>query len=325
MTHLDAATLRGYRDRTLPPRVLIDADEHLSGCLDCRGALVEVASSDAAQAMIESFIDDEHLSYETLAAWVDDELSPMQRRRASEHLEHCAQCAGDLADLQDTAKFAVRRRARTLGWPVAAAIALIVAGAAWFLTRVPQAASTTPQPMIRGAELRALTIPPDVRALRSPRGTLMGGEAAAFEVVAPAGTFVRATRPSFSWTPIGSDAAYQVEIYDSNGDLAVSSGDVHDTMWTADRDLQRGHEYQWQVVTVRDGKRVVAPRPPAGTARFRVIDDAAAARVARISGSPLARAEAYAREGLLDDARAELDALPDSPQVRMLKQSLDAR
>jgi len=168
-----------------------------------------------------------------------------------------------------------------------------------------------------------------VTTLQRERGTLMGNTAAGgFDAVSPLATMLRGTRPEFSWTQLGEDATYRVEVYDEGRNLVLQSPAVHDLAWTADRELARGHDYVWQVIATRGNERLVAPRPPAPEAHFGVVDDAAAARLdaATRSGSHLVRALAYAREGVVDDARRELDVLarlnPGSSQVQRLARNL---
>jgi len=91
-----------------------------------------------------------------------------------------------------------------------------------------------------------------------------------------------------------------------------------------DRELARGHDYVWQVIATRGNERIVAPRPPAPEAHFGVVDAAAAtgSTSRRGGGSHLVLALASAREGVLDDARHELEELrrlnPGSSQVQRL-------
>ena len=176
-----------------------------------------------------------------------------------------------------------------------------------------------------------LALDPRVNALRGERGTLMGATAkSAFDAVSPIGTFVLSARPHFTWTQLGNDATYRVEVYDDSRKLVLESQPLKSLEWTADRDLARGHAYAWQVVALSGGRRIVAPQPPSAEAHFGVVDETAAARleaIARTSGqSHLLLAAADAREGLLDDARRELEALerlnPHSATVASLARSL---
>jgi hypothetical protein len=311
--------------------------------------------------------EEEHLSYDILEAWTDGKLSPREHRAASAHLQSCPRCMGDLADLREVAtsipRVAAARRGPSLR--VAAVILLAVIGlASWLAMRHARtesvsapvvaaplltihdgtsiinvdhdgsihgmALSAADAAAVRAALLNGrIDVAPQVAGLQRERGTLMGTpQGTAFDVVMPAATFIRSTRPQFAWTSAGPEATYRVEVYDEARTLAVESPLLHDLAWTADRDLPRGHAYVWQVVAMRDAERIVAPQPPAPEAHFGVIDDTAAARLdaAARSGSHLLLALAAAHEGVMDDARHELDTLarlnPGSSQVQRLAHSL---
>jgi hypothetical protein len=378
MMHLNTATLRGYREKRLAPAGLLAADEHLVECDECREALLDHDGGAAADDIIEALTsEDEHLGYDALEGWVDDGLSPQERRAASDHLQHCARCASDLADLRGVAA-ALPTTARSarhgMTLRVAATVLLaILGGASWlaihYRTRshspaaVSVASTARPVASLRdgsgtvsfgadgalagialsGADATVvrdvlangrLTVDPRVKALRGERGTLMGASAKnTFEAVSPLGTFVRDPRPQFTWTKMSDGATYRVEIYDDARKLVLESQPLQGLEWTPDRDLTRGREYVWQVVAMSGGKRIVAPQPPSAEAHFGVIDESAAARLAAISKtygqSHLLLAAAAAREGLLDDARRELDALaalnPHSATVANLARSLPPR
>jgi hypothetical protein len=373
MKHLDAETLRSYRAKRLPPAGLLAADEHLAGCDECREQSLGGEDGAAAGSLIEALTlaevndEEEHLSYDTLESWVDARLSPREHRAASAHLQSCARCVGDLADLRDVAT-AMPRIAATRGGlslRVAAVILLAVIGLVCWLAMRRSRTESASAPVVAAplltihdgtsiinvdhdgsihgmalsaadaAAVRAalmngrIDVAPKVAGLQRERGTLMGTTAAStFDVVAPMATFLRAARPRFAWTSAGGNATYKVEVYDESRTLVLESPLLHDVTWTADRDLPRGHAYVWQVVATHDGERIVAPQPPAPEAHFGVIDDAAAARldVAARSGSHLLLALTAAHEGVMDDARHELDTLvrlnPGSSQVQKLARSL---
>jgi hypothetical protein len=154
MTHLDAATLRAYRDKRLSPAGLLAADAHLGGCEDCRTAVFDcrkAAFDDEPGAAADSIIDalttdDQHLDYDTLEAWVDGTLSPAERRAASSHLRSCAQCVSDLSDLRVTAE-AIPDGEPSRGMPYKVAAAAMMAGIigiSWFAIRSRTVASSTP-------------------------------------------------------------------------------------------------------------------------------------------------------------------------------------
>ena len=374
MIHLNTATLRGYRERRLPPAGLLAADEHLAGCAECREALLDHEGGASADEIIDALTaEDAHLGYDVLEAWVDDTLTPQERRAASSHLQSCAQCAADLADLRAVAASLPAAATAARGGKrlqiAAAILLLILGGASWLAlrqrTQARSAAETTlatirpivtlhdgngvvtlqadgsvngialSEPnaaLVRDALVNGrLTLDPRVTALRHERGALMGATVKnTFDVLSPTATFVRETRPRFAWAALKEGTAYRVEVYDNERNLVIESPLVKELEWTADRDLARGREYLWQVVAMRGSERLVAPQPPAPEAGFAIIDAAAAARIETIAQaqgqSHLVLAVADAREGLLDDARHELDTLaalnPRSVPVSNLIRSL---
>jgi hypothetical protein len=369
MKHLDPDTLGAYRAKRLRAAELLEADEHLAACEECRDALVDDDSA-AADSLIGALTgtEVEHLGYDTLESWVDGTLTPRQHRAASAHLQSCAQCVADIADLREVAASvpAVRVARNGMSLKVAAAILLAVLGvASWVafrhLSDTQTTAAVAAPPLVSiqdggsvinvdgdgvvhgvtlsptdAAAVRAalmhgrIDVSPAVAGLQRERGTLMGSTTPrnAFDVVAPVATLLRSTRPNFAWTSLGDRVTYRVEVYDEARNLVMQSPEVHDLAWTADHDLARGHDYVWQVIATRQGERVVAPQPPAPEAHFGVVAEAAAVRLdtAARSGSHLVLALASAREGAVDDARRELEALarlnPGSSQVQRLVSTL---
>jgi hypothetical protein len=144
MTHLDAATLRAYREKRLSPAGLLAADAHLGACNDCRTAIFDAEPGAVAESIIDALTtDDQHLDYDTLEAWTDGTLSPAERRAASNHLQGCAQCVADLSDLRQTADAIPAAEPSRGGLPLfrlAAAIILAFVGISWFAIRSRTAA-----------------------------------------------------------------------------------------------------------------------------------------------------------------------------------------
>jgi hypothetical protein len=177
------------------------------------------------------------------------------------------------------------------------------------------------------------------RAPRSPLlaglsrqgSSLMGGadESRPFAIVEPAGKVLLAARPAFNWTRLEGAEGYVVEVYDAQFNLVSSSPALTGLSWTSPQ-LARGQVYSWQVKAVKGGQEFIAPRPPAPQAKFRILDQAAAAEIARArrdyASSHLLLGLLYARAGLLDEAEREFLALqkanPDSDAPRKLAASV---
>jgi hypothetical protein len=161
---------------------------------------------------------------------------------------------------------------------------------------------------------------------------LMGGDDGGrrFAVIEPAGKVLLTDRPAFKWTRLSDADGYVVEVYDAQFKLVSSSPTLTDVSWTAPR-LARGQVYSWQVKAIKGGQEFsIAPRPTAPQAKFRILDQAAAAGIARarrdFGSSHLLLGLLYARAGLLAEAEQEFRALqkanPDSDAPRKLTASV---
>lgn len=137
-----------------------------------------------------------------------------------------------------------------------------------------------------------------------------------FALVHPVGTTVATDRPTFRWEPLDGAVHYEVTVVTPRGER-IRSGRVPGTSWQppADRPLERGATFEWQVTAVTEDDRVASPVQPAPEARFRVIGadvlrqlDAAREQS---HGSHLALATIYVGAGMLDEAETELRALAD--------------
>jgi hypothetical protein len=174
---------------------------------------------------------------------------------------------------------------------------------------------------------------PLLAGLSRPGSSLMSGddEGRRFAVIEPAGKVVGADRPTFRWSKLEGATGYVVEVYDAQFNLAASSPALTTASWTSPP-LARGQVYSWQVKAIKDGQEFIAPRPPAPQAKFRVLDRATAAEIARArrdyASSHLLLGLLYARAGLIAEAEQEFSALqkanPNSAVVRQWLASLRA-
>lgn len=155
---------------------------------------------------------------------------------------------------------------------------------------------------------------PLLAGLGRPASALMGGpdEESGFALLDPAGKVVLSDRPTLRWSKLEGADSYVVEIYDAQFNLAASSSPLPDLSWTPPP-LPRGQIFSWQVKALKDGQEFIAPRPPAPQARFRIVDQAAAAEITRLRRdfptSHLLLGLAYAQAGLVVEAERELRAL----------------
>lgn len=163
---------------------------------------------------------------------------------------------------------------------------------------------------------------PLLAGLSRPVSSLMGGddEGRRFAAIEPAGKVTLTNRPTFRWSRLSGATGYIVEVYDAQFNQALSSPLLTSDSWVAPP-LARGQVYSWQVKAIRDGQEFIAPRPPAPQAKFRILDQATTAEIARArrdyASSHLLLGLLYARAGLIAEAEAEFRALqkanPDSP------------
>lgn len=102
--HLTARQLEGLDRRSASPSELLAAMTHIASCEACREQL---SSEQKTRTAVESFkagfrgqARSNHLSYEELAACVDDSLSPADLEVLESHAGICSHCAAELADLR---------------------------------------------------------------------------------------------------------------------------------------------------------------------------------------------------------------------------------
>jgi hypothetical protein len=175
---------------------------------------------------------------------------------------------------------------------------------------------------------------PLLAGLRRPGSSLMGAgdDGRRFAIIGPSGKVLLSDRPAFKWTRLDGADSYIVEIYDAQFNLITSSPALTGLSWTSQQ-LARGQVYSWQVKAVSGGQEFIAPHPTAPQAKFRILDQAAAAEIARArrdyASSHLLLGLLYARAGMLTEAEQEFRALqkanPDSGAARKLLASVSSQ
>jgi hypothetical protein len=175
-----------------------------------------------------------------------------------------------------------------------------------------------------------LPLPADLAGLQSPDLVLMGeATESAFRVWSPLGTVVRTDRPTLRWTPVPG-ASYIASVLREDLTPVEKSPSLQTTEWTPRRPLARGETYVWQVAAETPAGRRVAPAPPAGEARFRVLDPRSAATLeqslGRAGDSLLIRGYLLARAGVIDEAEQAFATLlagnPGSAEAARLLETL---
>jgi hypothetical protein len=300
-----------------------------------------------------------------IAAFVDGTLDDVSREIFETRLADDPALQAeveDLRQLQATLRGTSRRRFGPTSWPsvwLGTAAAIVVAAAAtalWVTTSWTRAIRLNdsgwamlihgdgtveglgPLPADLEARVRValrtgeLPLPSGLDRVRVEDRPLMSGDSsrAAFRVTKPTGTFVLSDRPTFQWSPLATASSYRVSIFDEELTLVVESPTLETAEWTVPSSVPRDAVLLWQVEATTPTGRVLAPSPPDAQARFLVLSEAEAQalrdRLDSSGGSHVARALILAEAGLIDEARAEVEALkaqnPDLGVIDALKASL---
>lgn len=181
--------------------------------------------------------------------------------------------------------------------------------------------------MIRRALTTGRVETPDLAALNVKTGSLMGGgENALFKLLEPVAKVIESNQPDFRWQPLAGAASYTVTVYDADFNRVMTSPLLTGTEWRMQPPLPRGAIYSWQVKAMKDGREVIVPEPPAPEARFKVLEQAKAAELARarrqFADSHLTLGLLYAQAGMLDESERELRMLVDANQASSLARKL---
>ncbi len=185
------------------------------------------------------------------------------------------------------------------------------------------------EPLVAGVLAgKGVEISADLRQLRQSPGEIMGeGQTGVpFALSGPVGMIVETTQPKLRWRSLKGADTYRVDVFDEGFIKVASSPAVKTTEWKLGVPLRRGTVYRWQVTAIVDGAEVKSPVRPAPDARFKVLDAAAANRIAAARAkhgrSHLLLGTLYAEAGLLADAEREFTLLlqknPDSAITRRL-------
>jgi hypothetical protein len=167
--------------------------------------------------------------------------------------------------------------------------------------------------------------------LKGKTGRLMGGPSrSAYGLISPVSVVLVTDRPTFRWLAQPGATGYVVSLFDPESKKVADSGLINATGWTADRALERGVIYSWQVRAIRDGKEIILPPPEAADARFKVLERAKADELERaLRSSPrshLLLGILYAEAGLVEEAEQQFRALslanPESEVAKKLLSSI---
>jgi hypothetical protein len=93
--HLKADQVDRYRHRSLAPGELLALDDHLAGCEECRGRLL-----DGIRLKHPALPDCvTHLTYEQVAAYIDHDIDDIDVEILHSHVELCRQCEEEVRNL----------------------------------------------------------------------------------------------------------------------------------------------------------------------------------------------------------------------------------
>jgi len=336
--HPSREQLLEYRDRTLSPAGLVALDRHLAACPDCRSGQAELVALPASAAMVSAVRQaaEEHLTYDQMDAWVEDQLDQSGRELVMAHIGLCSPCARQLQAYQTYApimsapvhvpatpapSLAERLRSFFASPRIAAitmaAIAIAILSPLVLVKRTETARREFAENLrsngpsqIPGlaaqdtAELDAL--PSSIRGgalatLNAPPSerpaALLGlPPNADAKVEYPVSEVVEETQPELRWRPFAT--SYLVSVYDSQHRMVAASLMLSDTHWRVPAQLERGARYTWEVQA--GGMTHVAS--------FRVLgqrDSEELARVRATNPGPLALGAAAESLGLLSLAQQE--------------------
>jgi len=264
-----------------------------------------------------------------------------------EHLAQCDVCSREVADLRPLAASPRRKRTALVAGLAAAAAAVIIA---FTVLRRSADHPVTPRPVpppaivvhptdplhpggvdaamsARIAEVLRnpnLAAPAVLSALNPTSGSLRGTAANRdLEILSPIGIVTLDARPRFQWRGKAS-ARYDVSLFDDA--MREWNGHTNTTEWIPPSDLPRGKTYTWQVSTIINGHRIVAPAPPEPEATFRIVDEKTLAAIRDAKSHLVAGLLCY-DAGAITEARREFEALaaesPASDVPRRLIESCD--
>lgn len=337
--HLSERQVEGYRRRSLRPEELLEVDDHLDGCGECRRRVAAGERLAGAVAAWEDLASDSGTAVGIDLGALMEESGRRDERAAPR---------------------ALPRQALVVALS-ALGLLLAVGGVAWFATlplrrevaslrtelrtlRQRESISAPPAPAAGLASLSADlrdAVATALRAGRLDRPALLAGllgsgavlrgaaDSPGFALQSPLATAVLDGRPVFRWSPLPRGESYRVMVFDRDFNPVADSGEIAGTQWTPDRPLPPGGVYAWEVKARGHGAEVTAPGPASPEARFLVLpaDQAAAVRsaVGAAGSSPLALGVLYGRAGLADDAERELAAAArEGPEPEAARRLLDS-
>jgi hypothetical protein len=301
-------------------------------------------ASAQARAILDAIAEarSEHLTYEQMDAWVEDEMDQTARELVMAHIGLCAFCAKQLRAYESYAPvmsapvagpaqlvpFGERFRASLFfstkpRWPQLAMIALAIAVAALAPAVIRNARSSG---RLGGAEsLQSLeSLPSSLReGAREVVTSDMPLRPAALkdltpsvdpQIEYPASEVIEETQPELRWKPFA--ASYSVLVSDRGGKEAAHATELPGTHWTISTSLIRGAIYTWEVRASGSADLhhtdAVHQAGAVHKGMFRVLGDSEEQTLAQLRASgagPLALGAVAQQFGLLSMAQREFEKL----------------
>ena len=336
--HLSDEQLSRYRDRTLTAVELLDLDDHLSACPECRDRLyLERRATSALKGFRADLT--EHLAYADVVSCSEGNGKP----HVLNHIRECPTCQAEVMDLSRFRTELVETPRRPIELPVKpwvryriplgiAAAVLVIAGASTFAVR--RSANTEQAQAVTPASQPDQAIPPAERQLLQQalatgrverpgvldnliraRGTLLGQGSPKRRSPCsnPSGRPCSTDRPVLRWTPTHDAASYVVSIFDEKFKKLAESPALTATDWSPSEPLPVGKVLNWQVTARTASGTIHAPNPPEPEARFQVVAPEVAARIEKMRrefpGNPLLIALLASQAGALDETEASLRSM----------------
>lgn len=103
--HLNEAQVASYRNRSLAAADLIRVSQHIAECEACRARVASAAELYAGVEALRAIFESQaaapaHLTYNEMAAYVDQRLAEEDGEEVEQHVRECRSCAADLAELE---------------------------------------------------------------------------------------------------------------------------------------------------------------------------------------------------------------------------------
>jgi hypothetical protein len=318
-THISREQLIQFRNRALAPLEMVAVDGHLGGCQGCREQLAGLGSAPAASiaAVREARFD--HISYEQMDAWVEDQLDQTERELVLSHIGLCAPCARQLKAYE---QYAPAMAAQIVPAAIQAAQPITFADKLRAMFRMPQIALlgaavaavliVSPLMMNKSAESPSLT---SLDRVISERPEALNGLERNTDqaLVYPVSEVVEERQPILRWKSFAG--TYTLAVFDTDGNRVARGIISNDTHWLVPVTLKRGAEYRWQIQG--DGET--------RTATFRVLSESDEHKLSEVRGTnPGSKALGAVEQqmGLLSLAQQQFETLkreqPDSEDATRL-------